>query len=212
MTIKGAFFTSPTYFYTFKYQCSMTPFEYVTVLISIILGLGITQIVTGIADIIHQWERVKLYWPHLLWILLVFFLQIQEWWQIYDLREYNAWRLPTFLLLSLYPVNLFILSRILFPISMVEVSIDFKQFYFDNYRKFFLMIIVNIFLSLLEDLLIQGYALTEQPVQLSLLAVMLVVTMTKPKAEWIHKTIVVALVIVMLASMAVLWNKWLISS
>lgn len=190
----------------------MTPFEYVTVLISIILGLGITQIVTGIADIIHQWERVRLYWPHLLWILLVFFLQIQEWWQIYDLRHYESWRLPSFLLLSLYPINLFILSRILFPISMVESVIDFKQFYFHNYRKFFLMIIVNISLSILEDLLIQGYKLTEQPVQLSLLAVMSVVTFTKPKSEWIHKAIVLALVILMLASIGVTWNKWLISS
>ena len=44
----------------------MTPFEYVTVLISIILGLGITQIVTGVADIIHQWDKMKLYWPHML--------------------------------------------------------------------------------------------------------------------------------------------------
>jgi hypothetical protein len=52
----------------------MTPFDYVTGLISIILDLGITQIIIGVADIIHQWERVKLYWPHLLWIVFVFFL------------------------------------------------------------------------------------------------------------------------------------------
>lgn len=190
----------------------MTPFEYVTVLISIILGLGITQIVTGVADIIHQWERTRLYWPHLLWILLVFFLQIQEWWQIYDLRHYEQWRLPTFLLLSLYPINLFILSRILFPISMVESSIDFKSFYFDNYRKFFLINIVNIFLSILEDLLIHGYTLAQQPLQLSLLAIMVALTFYKPKAEWIHKATVVALVVVMLVSMVLTWNEWLIAN
>lgn len=44
----------------------ISPFEYVSVLISIILGLGIAQIVTGLADIIHQWQRIKLYWPHTL--------------------------------------------------------------------------------------------------------------------------------------------------
>ncbi len=55
----------------------MTPFEHVSVLISIVLGLGITQKVSGLADIIHQWKSVKLYWPHLLWILFVFFLHIQ---------------------------------------------------------------------------------------------------------------------------------------
>lgn len=39
----------------------MSPFEYVTVLISIILGLGIAQIVIGFADLIHRLERTKLY-------------------------------------------------------------------------------------------------------------------------------------------------------
>lgn len=75
----------------------MSPFEYVTILISIILGLGITQLVTGIADIIHEKEHVKLYWPHALWIPIIFFLLIQEWWDIYALRDYDTWRLPVFL-------------------------------------------------------------------------------------------------------------------
>lgn len=44
----------------------MTPFEYVSVLISIILGLGITQIVSGLADIVQHRHQVQLYWPHLM--------------------------------------------------------------------------------------------------------------------------------------------------
>ena len=190
----------------------MTPFEYVTVLISILLGLGITQIVTGIADIIHQWERVTLYWPHLLWILLVFFLQIQEWWQIYELRNYTSWHLPIFLLMSLYPICLFILSRILFPISIVDSAINFKGFYFDNYRKFFLMIILCILLSTLENLIIHGYTLGGQSIQIILLTIMTTLSIAKPKSEWIHKLVVSVLVLVMLTSLAVTWNLWLIKS
>ncbi len=190
----------------------MTPFEYVTVLISILLGLGITQIVTGIADIIHQWEKVSMYWPHLLWIVLVFFLQIQEWWLIYELRDYKSWHLPVFLLMSLYPISLFILSRILFPINTVEPAIDFKRFYFENYRKFFLMIIVGILLSTIENMTIHGYALKEQPIQIVLLAIMTTLTLTKPKAEWIHKLVAGAMVILMFVSLAATWNLWLISS
>lgn len=115
----------------------MTPFEYVTVLISIILGMGITQIVTGVADLVHQWERVKIYWPHLLWIILVFFLHIQDWWATYELRHFESFRLPTFLFVLLYPINLFILARILFPAVQPENEVDLKIFYFANCRKFF---------------------------------------------------------------------------
>jgi hypothetical protein len=60
----------------------MTPFEYVIVLIFIILGLGITQIGSGVADLIHNSDRVKVYWPHTLWIIFVFFLHLQEWLEI----------------------------------------------------------------------------------------------------------------------------------
>src|SRR5882757_9449630 len=104
----------------------MTPFEYVTVLVSIILGLGITQIVTGVADLVHQWDRVKVYWPHLLWIIIVFFLQIQEWWSLYELRNITSLRLPTFFFVLLYPINLFILARLLFPLVQAESDINLK--------------------------------------------------------------------------------------
>src|SRR5690242_18156384 len=116
----------------------MTPFEYISVLISIVLGLGITQIVTGVADMIHHWNKIKIYWPHVLWIILVFFLQVQEWWWLYELRNNARWELPVFLFILLYPIDLFILSRILFP-AFSDEEVEFKQFYFDNYRKFFFL-------------------------------------------------------------------------
>lgn len=53
-------------------------FEYVTVLIYIILGLGITQIITGVADDVHQSECVKLYGSLCCRSFFVFFLQVEE--------------------------------------------------------------------------------------------------------------------------------------
>src|SRR5258708_13301428 len=102
----------------------MTPFEYVTVLISIILGMGITQIVTGVADLVHQWHRVRIYWPHILWIILVFFLHIDEWWSTYELRKFESLRLPTFRFVLLYPINLFILPPFLFPLVQPHLVFD----------------------------------------------------------------------------------------
>src|SRR5579872_4509431 len=93
----------------------ISAFEYVTVFISIILGLGVTQILTGIADLVHQNERVKIYSPHLVWVFLVLVLHVQEWWVTFQLRSYGPWRLPVFLFILLYPVVLFILARLLFP-------------------------------------------------------------------------------------------------
>jgi hypothetical protein len=181
----------------------MTPFEYVTVLISIILGLGITQIITGVADIIHQWNRVKLYWPHMLWIVFVFFLHVEEWWVIYDLRSIQIWKLPMFLFVILYPINLFILARILFPFGTTEATTNFKEFYFHNYKKFFIGVMVLSALAVLENLLVSHLKLTGQLNQMMLLLVLGFIVYKNYKIEWLHKIIVILLYIILLASMLV---------
>ena len=190
----------------------LTPFEYVTVLISIILGLGIAQIVTGFADIIHQWERIKLYWPHMMWMLIVFFLHIQEWWNIYDLRLYEVWRLPTFLFISLYPINLFILARLLFPLhDHEEVILDYKIFYYANYRKFFLGIILSAVISGLENFVISDRGFEGIVIQIVILFVLSLVAWKKIEKEWVHKFMVSTWVVGIIVSIFLYWNDWLIT-
>jgi hypothetical protein len=179
----------------------MTPFEYVSVLISIVLGLGITQIVSGLADIIHQWSRVKLYWPHLMWIVFVFFLHIQEWWVLYDLRTLSEWKLPTFLFIILYPINLFILARILFPSAGADSATDFKEFYFENFRKFFVWAVILIALSMADNLLLNGYSWVDQPVHIFLLIALPYFIYKNFRQEWLHKLVVILLTALLIASL-----------
>jgi hypothetical protein len=179
----------------------MTPFEYVSVLISIILGLGITHIVSGIADIIQHWKRVKLYWPHLMWITFVFILHIQEWWVLYDLRTRSEWKLPAFLFIILYPINLFILARILFPFPVGDASTDFKEFYFENFRKFFVWAVILIVLSMSDNLLFNDYSWMDQPVHLCLLLALPFFIVKNFQQEWLHKLTVVLLTALLLGSL-----------
>jgi len=190
----------------------LSPFEYVTVLISIILGLGITQIVTGVADVVHQWERIKLYWPHLVWMFIIFFLHIQEWWNIYELRLNDTWRLPTFLFISLYPINLFILARLLFPLHHHEdVVLDYKKFYYDNFNKFFLVLILSAILSAIENYSLSGAGLRGIVLQAIIVAVLSFAVLKNIKSETFHKLIVVLWTLVILVSIVVNWNIWKIS-
>ncbi len=189
----------------------MTPFEFVTVLISIILGLGITQIMSGIADQIHQWDKVKLYWPHMLWVVLVFVLHVQQWWLTYELRFITSWRLPFFLFEILYPINLFILARILFPSGGEETSHDLKKFYFQNYRKFFIMVMILSALSAIENIVIYGLGVEGWLVNTILLAGLLVVAVKDIRLEWLHRLIAVALLLSMIIGIVLHIDDWKIS-
>ena len=189
----------------------MTPFEFVIVLISIILGLGITQIMSGIADQIHQWDKVKLYWPHMLWVVLVFVLHVQQWWLTYELRVITSWQLPFFLFEILYPINLFILARILFPSAGEETFHDLKKFYFQNYRKFFVMVIILSALSAIENMVISGLGVEGWLVNVILLTGLLLVAIKDIRSEWLHKLIAMALLLSMIIGIALHLDDWKIS-
>ncbi len=190
----------------------MSPFEFVTVLISIILGLGITQIMSGVADLIHQWKSVRLYLPHLLWVALVFVLHVQEWWLIYQLKTITTWRLPMFLFLVLYPICLFILARILFPMPTDQHATDMKGFYLGNYRKLFLMVIILSLLSAIENVFIHELGVTGWLVNALIFAILGILASRSSLPEPIHQMLAILLLGVMISGIIVNVNEWAIKA
>ncbi|MBI3482697.1 MAG: hypothetical protein HY015_06925 [Bacteroidetes bacterium] len=188
----------------------ISAFEYVTVFISIILGLGVTQILTGVADLVHQNERVKIYWPHLVWVLLVLILHVQEWYITFELRTFNAWRLPVFLFVLLYPIVLFITARLLFPFGLSDETIDLKEFYYKNYRRIFLFGAILALLSIFHDLIMRESAIEDfvgPSIVLTSLSTMAALKISSPAA---HKIIALFMLSVLLVTIVVQWNEWLI--
>jgi hypothetical protein len=190
----------------------ISAFEYITVFISIILGLGVTQILTGIADMVHQYNRVKMYWPHTIWVLLVLVMHVQEWYITFELRSYSQWRLPVFLFVLLYPVALFILARLLFPFGLSEGVIDLKKFYFDNYRRIFLFGSMLAVLSILDNLIIRNYNL-EDLIGPSIIFILLSsLALSKKTNPRLHKAMALFMFVALALSIAIQWDKWLVTN
>lgn len=188
----------------------MSPFEYVIVLVSIIIGLGITLVLTGIAQLIREEKTVKLFWPYLIWIGLVFVLHIHEWWITYQLKSTVAWHLPTFLFIILYPILLFILANLLFPDSWEKNNRDMKQFYFAIYRKFFGCAVMLVILSVLQNIFISGLPVTTQFVHLIVLILLSAMLIAKPSSTRAHTAVAVLLMSILVASLIIERNSLLI--
>lgn len=178
----------------------MTPFEYVSVLISIILGLGITLILTGLAEIIKRLGTIKIYWPYIIWIVLVFVLHLQEWWITYELKSVTRWSLQSFLFVVSYPILLFILANLLFPAEW-SVNLDLKAFYFKNSNKLFICIIISAIISAIQNVFISGYKLEEQIVPLLVILTFSVLLITQTKNVIVHAIVSVVMLIVMIGSL-----------
>jgi hypothetical protein len=180
----------------------MSPFEYVIVLISVILGLGITTILTGIAELIKHRQTEGVFIPYIIWILVVFVLHIQEWWVSYQLKSVELWTLQYFLLIVLYPINLYILAHLLFP-GGFSGEFNSREFYLKHHPRFFIGAIILGVLSTAQNIILSGLPVVAQIPKVVVFGILLVVVLRKNKNVAVHTFLSFLLLISLIVGLAV---------
>lgn len=107
-------------------------FEFLMVLVSIIIGLGIAEILTGVARSIRCRASVTGYWVHSVVVTAIFFALLQQWWEIWDLRVATEWTFHGLLMLLSGPVGLFLIAHLLFPEPMPGANL--REYYYGVMR------------------------------------------------------------------------------
>ena len=118
----------------------VTPFEHLTVLVSIVLGLGLTHLLSSGHRVVQARSRVRLYWLSIVWVVLIFISQIEWWWAIYAQRQNMQWNFFYFLFVLLSPVSLFLASAFALPDIEPHESYDLRAYYYDNRSWFFAVV------------------------------------------------------------------------
>jgi hypothetical protein len=132
----------------------MTTFEYVAVLISIIVGLGITHVLAGIGRVISTSGRVQVYWVHVAWTFYLFVYFVAFWWWEFQLSTVEEWTVQLYLFLVLYATLLYLLCVILYP---SELPSDLRDYYFSR-RKWFFGLWIAVYLVDVADTALKGGA------------------------------------------------------
>jgi hypothetical protein len=115
----------------------MDPFSYLSVLVSIILGLGITQLLTGVGRLLNARSRVRWYWPAVAWVALLLVIHIQAWWAMFELRTHAEWRFGGFLVVLLLPIVLYLSAALVLPEAGPDAPVDLRANYYGHARWFF---------------------------------------------------------------------------
>ena len=121
----------------------MTHFEFISVAVSIILGLGVIQLLSSLDQVLAQPRR---YWLHSAWVFMLFWLLIQNWWALWDLRDI-VWNLGYFLFLVTYVCALY--SAILALTKTDSAEVGWEEVYFSRSRRFFGLLCFVIILAIL---------------------------------------------------------------
>ena len=145
----------------------MTIFEYLMVMVSIILGLSITQVLRGLSKIARSPRRSV---AATLYGVFLFALHVQTWWALWDLSVVPEWNFLLFILLISIPSILFATTETLFPMATTAET-DWNAHY-EAVRKLFLSVLALwTILALLETRIFLGTPLTHpyRIVQVSIL-------------------------------------------
>jgi hypothetical protein len=99
----------------------MTPFEYIIGIMLLIIGLGVTQLLSKLVNRIRMRHEAKLHWIPLAWVLIVFLYQMEFLWSAF---QYNSlietWTPTTFFILLVYALLLFLAGVLVSPRANVE--------------------------------------------------------------------------------------------
>src|SRR5919112_6448330 len=109
----------------------MDAFGYISVIFSVVIGLGLSHLLTGVVDLAKARARVRFYWVHLLWVALTFVGHVFLWWTMWNLRLMRAWDFFTFLMLLMGPVLLFAAAGFLVPKVEPDRPVDLRQHYYE---------------------------------------------------------------------------------
>ncbi|MDG1995235.1 MAG: hypothetical protein P8J14_01965 [Emcibacteraceae bacterium] len=115
----------------------MDRYSFVMMMMSIIVGLGVTELLRNIARQIQSRAGSKQYWLHSVIAALIFVSLLQTWWESWGLRNIDNWNFLIVLMMLGGPVGIYIISHLLFP-EQVKGA-DFEKHYFKNSRAISVM-------------------------------------------------------------------------
>ncbi|MFC1619349.1 hypothetical protein ACFL45_05335 [Candidatus Neomarinimicrobiota bacterium] len=131
----------------------MSLFEFVMVLTSILIGLGIAELLNGVVRMLRSDFKERYYLPQIFWAMFLLLHLIIIWWSRWDLRDTLQWNFLQLLLSLTAPVLIFILASLIFP-EKVNARIHF----FRHRRIFFSLLTVILVVDIIHETVVEGTA------------------------------------------------------
>lgn len=168
----------------------MTPYEHLSVLISIVLGLGIAHLLTTVHELVQARARVKVYWLSILWFLLIFVSLIEWWWASFALRTTLKWNFFYFLFILMSPVSMYLAAAFVLPDDSEESGgiIDLRRYYYENAAWLFGILAVSPAFDAIRRGLEAG-TMRNTGAWSNAVSAVLVASMGYIKRPWYHATV-----------------------
>ncbi|HET7464791.1 MAG TPA: hypothetical protein VFJ82_26345 [Longimicrobium sp.] len=134
----------------------MSTAEYLSVLVSIVVGLGISHVLSGVGNLLVDRLRVRFWWVWGSAVLMVFLAHVQFWWGTFSVSRAVSANFFAFLFFLLTPITLYLSAVVLLPDFEGEGEIDLRAHFLANHRWFFGIISLVPILNAFRSVVISG--------------------------------------------------------
>ncbi len=176
----------------------MDPFEFIMVLVSIIMGLGITTLLRGVVRSLRPDTATVPDLVHTMWVVWVFVMHVGVWsgrWAIAGRQVWTFWDLLSFLLV---PILLFALAELVFPLEDVHTNLTD---YYDEIRGRFFPVAAMLMLAMTwSNIFLFDNPLLHYVNPIAFMAGVIFLLLAWIPRRWVH---VVASVLILVATLTV---------
>jgi hypothetical protein len=133
----------------------MDAFAYLSVLISIILGLAIAQVLQGYRALLLARGKIHADPAPLIWSGLVLLFAAQAWWASFGLNAREHWDFADFIVILVQMGLLYMLSALILPDVASDEPVDLAR-HFERHRKsFFIFLIAMLASSIAKEAVLE---------------------------------------------------------
>jgi hypothetical protein len=185
----------------------MDEFSYLSVLLSVILGLAVTQILKGFRGLLLSRTRIRIYWPVLAWAALILLVCFQNWWSMFGMRHRHDWTFGQFAMVLLQTILIYMVAGLVFPDLFGEEIVDLKQSFYAHRGWFFSLALASVVVSVFKDYMLDHRF--SNPTNLAFHALFGVTMFTGAltPSERYHKTLVVSGMVVFVLYIVLLFAR-----
>lgn len=135
-------------------QAAATPevYVYIRTVMSMVIGLSLARLLTGLGGIVQSPGKFRVYWVHLGWVASMFLFIIHFWWWEYRLQSLAVISFGVYLFLISFCCLFFFLCVLIFPTTLEDYG-GYEEYFISRRRWFFGMLAVTYVVDFLDTLL-----------------------------------------------------------
>jgi len=165
-------------------------YQHIVVVTSIVLGLAVTQLLRGVAQLYSTRHRIRTYWIHWGWIALLLLFGLLLWWRDWNFRGIPEWSFFRFVLYLCPMIAFYYLTAIVIP-DPAEPVTDLKEYYFSNRVGFFGIFALYGVLAVVTASLVRSQPVLDPTNIFRLALVLLTLVLARSTSERVHGTVLI---------------------